>query len=114
MSISIAPGRGAGDHPSGAELAAAFDHPCARRCEAGGGKIARSRGSVLRARESPASIHRLCEIRDAANNMPAVNAIRALEQIGDEQRIAADSTTPGICINIISPSAPPAPRTIDQ
>src|SRR6516162_1596148 len=52
----------------------------------------RTQCQVLRARESPANIHRLCEIRDAADNMPAVNAIRALEQIGDEQQINRPNT----------------------
>lgn len=71
---------------------------------------------VLRARESPANIHRLCQIRDAADNMPAVNAIKALELIGDEQRIS-ENTTPGICIKIISNPEPlrditPAPARI--
>jgi hypothetical protein len=65
---------------------------------------------VLRSRESPANIHRLCEIRDAANNLPAVNAIKVLEQIGDEQRIT-DTVTPGICIRIVS-SSPAEPRDV--
>lgn len=43
----------------------------------------REQMDVFRARESPRNIHRLCEIRDAANNMPAVNAVKALEQLGD-------------------------------
>jgi hypothetical protein len=32
---------------------------------------------------APKNIHRLRQIRDAADNMPAVNAIKVLEQIGD-------------------------------
>jgi hypothetical protein len=63
---------------------------------------------VLRARESPANIHRLCEIRDAADNMPAVNAIRALENL-DEQGLTRHSTdlpTPGICIRIVHQQIP--------
>jgi hypothetical protein len=68
---------------------------------------------VLRARESPANIHRLCEIRDAADNMPAVNAIRALEQIGgDEQTSKSNTPTPGISIRIVSLSSPPPPMDI--
>jgi hypothetical protein len=67
---------------------------------------------VLRARESPANIHRLCEIRDAANNLPAVNAIRALEQLGDEQTNKPNTPTPGISIRIVSLSSPPAPMDI--
>jgi hypothetical protein len=75
---------------------------------------------VLRARESPANIHRLCEIRDAANNLPAVNAIRALEQLGsDEQTNRPNIPSPGVTIRVISVNAlPPAsdikvPRIID-
>ena len=67
---------------------------------------------VLRARESPANIHRLCEIRDAADNMPAVNAIRALEQIGDEQTNRPNVPTPGISIRIVNVSSPPPPMDI--
>jgi hypothetical protein len=70
---------------------------------------------VLRSRESAANIHRLCEIRDAADNMPAVNAIRALEGMDEAglMRRATD-TTPGISIVIrhepqpidVTPKAP--------
>jgi hypothetical protein len=67
---------------------------------------------VLRARESPANIHRLCEIRDAADNMPAVNAIRALEQLGDEQINKPNVPSPGISIRIVSLASPPAPIDI--
>ena len=67
---------------------------------------------VLRARESPANIHRLCEIRDAENNMPAVNAIKALEMIGDEQINRPNTPTPGISIRIVQVSSPPAPIDI--
>jgi hypothetical protein len=70
---------------------------------------------VLRSRESATNIHRLCEIRDAADNMPAVNAIRALEGMDEAglMRRATD-TTPGISIVIrhepqpidVTPKAP--------
>src|SRR6516164_3589392 len=40
---------------------------------------------VSRGARQVANYHRLCEIADAENNMPAVNAIKALEMIGDEQ-----------------------------
>jgi hypothetical protein len=73
----------------------------------------REQREVLRARESPANIHRLCEIRDAADNMPAVNAIRALEQIGDDQQTNRPNTpSPGISIRIVNVSSPPAPIDI--
>ena len=67
---------------------------------------------VLRSRESAANIHRLCEIRDAENNMPAVNAIKALEMIGDEQTNRPNTPTPGISIRIVQVSTPPAPVDI--
>ena len=65
---------------------------------------------VLRSRESAANIHRLCEIRDAADNMPAVNAIKALEMIGDEEGLMRRTTDPGpgISIRIVHMSSPPA------
>jgi hypothetical protein len=73
----------------------------------------REQREVLRARESPANIHRLCEIRDAANNLPAVNAIRALEQLGsDEQTNRPNVPTPGISIRIVNVASPPAPMDI--
>lgn len=57
---------------------------------------------VLRQREAPANIHRLLEIRDAANNMPAVQAIKVLEQLGDEAngRAAATVAAPGLVVVI--------------
>jgi hypothetical protein len=72
----------------------------------------RAQCQVLRARESAANIHRLCEIRDAENNMPAVNAIKALELIGDEQINRPNTPTPGISIRIVQVSSPPAPIDI--
>jgi hypothetical protein len=72
----------------------------------------REQREVLRARESPANIHRLCEIRDAENNMPAVNAIKALELLGDEQTSRPNTPTPGISIRIVQVSSPPAPIDI--
>ena len=72
----------------------------------------REQREVLRARESPANIHRLCEIRDAADNMPAVNAIRALEQIGDEQTTKPHAPSPGVTIRIVNVAQPPPPVDI--
>jgi hypothetical protein len=63
---------------------------------------------VLRAGERPKNIHRLCEIRDAADNMPAVNAIKALEQI-DAEAIGRPNTaaqTPGVVVRIINVTQP--------
>jgi hypothetical protein len=39
---------------------------------------------VLRTGERARNVVRLCEIRDAADNLPAVNAIKALEHLADE------------------------------
>jgi hypothetical protein len=61
---------------------------------------------VLREAASAANITRLTQIRDAADNMPAVNAIKVLEQIGDEQpgqRNAGHST--GLTIRLVQINA---------
>lgn len=59
---------------------------------------------VLRASIAPKNIHRLREIRDADNNMPAVNAIKVLEQLGEDQsaREAGVSASPGVTIRIVN------------
>ena len=62
---------------------------------------------VLRASTTARNIHRLCEIRDAENNMPAVNAIKALELIGDEQTTNKQTTSPGVTIRIVNVTATP-------
>jgi hypothetical protein len=58
---------------------------------------------VLRVGERASNIHRLCAIRDAANNMPAVNAVKALEML-DAEAIArpASQTSPGIVIRFVT------------
>ena len=55
------------------------------------------------------NIHRLCEIRDAADNMPAVNAVKALEQM-DAKAIArpVGQQTPGIVLRILNVTSAPA------
>lgn len=61
----------------------------------------REQKKVFRESVSGANILRLCEIRDAANNMPAVNAIKALEQLGDndiDRTHLGNSRGPGITI----------------
>lgn len=64
---------------------------------------------VLRTSERSRNIHRLTEIRDAANNMPAVNAIKALEQIPDDHGVSGSSVkVPGVVI-FIGQGAAPAP-----
>lgn len=53
---------------------------------------------VFRDHICAANIHRLAEIRDHKPNMPAVNAILALERRDDEKAIAARQTVPGFVI----------------
>ena len=62
---------------------------------------------VLRGSTTARNIHRLCEIRDAENNMPAVNAIKALEQLSDEQTNTKQTTSPGVTIRIVNIAAQP-------
>lgn len=64
----------------------------------------RSERQVLRESLSPRNIHRLREIRDAADNMPAIQAIRTLEGMGDDAigGVAAVSHSPGITIRILN------------
>jgi hypothetical protein len=57
---------------------------------------------VLRAGERAQNIHRLCEIRDAADNMPAVNAVKALEQMDAEAIARPAQVSPGISIRILN------------
>src|SRR5215469_5343265 len=59
---------------------------------------------VLRGARSARNFHRLCQIADAENNMPAVNAIKALELIGDEQTNNKQTTSPGVTIRIVNVS----------
>ena len=68
----------------------------------------RNERQVLRASLSPRNLHRLAEIRDAADNMPAVQAIRLLEELGDEQLQRNTGTThqPGVTIRVINVAAP--------
>ena len=58
---------------------------------------------VLRTGERASNIHRLCEIRDAANNMPAVNAVKALEML-DAEAVARPlgQPSPGIVIRFVT------------
>lgn len=56
---------------------------------------------VLRGRESAQNVHRLIAIRDAADNMPAVQAIKLLEQLGDEQQAPGRQQQPGLIVQVI-------------
>lgn len=62
---------------------------------------------VLRTSERARNLHRLTEIRDAANNMPAVQAIKTLEQISDDPAVRSPSApaVPGVVIVIADRAA---------
>jgi hypothetical protein len=66
---------------------------------------------VLRSAHRARNIHRLAEIRDADDNMPAVNAIKALEQLSDEQQSKSSHASPGITLRIVNINATPAQQT---
>ena len=57
---------------------------------------------VLRGARAARNFHRLCEIADAEDNMPAVNAIKALEQLSDEQINKPNAPAPGVTIRIVN------------
>ena len=66
---------------------------------------------VFRASTAARNIFRLCEIRDAENNMPAVNAIKALEMIGDEQtNNKQTNASPGVTIRIVNVTTAAQPQ----
>jgi hypothetical protein len=70
---------------------------------------------VLRTSERARNIHRLCEIRDAANNMPAVQAIKTLEALTDDIPAGGggQQRMPGLVIQIVNaPQAPAAVRSV--
>jgi hypothetical protein len=72
----------------------------------------RAQCQVLRASTTAQNIHRLCQIRDADNNQPAVNAIKTLEMLDDEQTARPNTPSPGVVIRIVSLSSAPAPMDI--
>lgn len=61
---------------------------------------------MLREGALPRNITRLIEIRDAADNMPAVQAIKLLEEMDQVERSSpggvGQSLVPGVTINIVS------------
>jgi hypothetical protein len=59
---------------------------------------------VLRESVSARNILRLGEIRDAADNMPAIQAIRTLEGMGEDQDGGSQraSASPGVTIRIVN------------
>ena len=62
---------------------------------------------VSRGARQVANFHRLCEIADCENNMPAVNAIKALEQPSDEPTNKPTTASPGVTIRIVNIAAQP-------
>lgn len=62
---------------------------------------------VSRARVCARNIHRLAQIRDAGDNMPAVNAIKMLEQLDDEDAPGRRPQAPfqGLVVQIITAPA---------
>lgn len=61
----------------------------------------KTRREVLRASARGQNIRRLMQIRDAADNMPAVNAIKALEGMDDQHSIEGSARrSPGLVIVI--------------
>jgi hypothetical protein len=62
---------------------------------------------VLRTSERARNIHRLTEIRDKADNMPAVQAIKMLEEFDSETatRSTGSLSLPGLTIQIINTAA---------
>ena len=61
----------------------------------------RKRKQMLRESVSARNILRLAEIRDAAENMPAVNAILALERMGADGSMQQSGATHGPGVTII-------------
>jgi hypothetical protein len=67
---------------------------------------------VLRTSERARNIKRLAEIRDAGNNMPAVQAVARLEQMADDENMrpgAHRQALPGLIVQINVPVAGPKP-----
>lgn len=70
---------------------------------------------VLRNSERARNIHRLCEIRDHAPNMPAVNAIKVLEQISDAPQSAnSHASSPGLVVIIEAPGVRDNVRVVEN
>jgi hypothetical protein len=60
---------------------------------------------VLRTSQEPRSIIRLAEIRDAANNMPAVQAAKHLLETEQTNSNSSNATSPGVTIRILNQTA---------
>jgi hypothetical protein len=78
-----------------------------------------ARLKVLRGARAARNFHRLCEIADRNDTMPAVQALRTLEQLPDEQTNRPSAPSPGVTIRIVNVAQLPpasdirAPRVID-
>jgi len=84
-------------------------------------KHLKQRRDVFRTSVCASNIHRLAKIRDAAENMPAVNAIKELERLGEDNRVGSGSgmVPPGITIVVVAPTngtplTQAAPRIINN
>jgi hypothetical protein len=66
--------------------------------------LLKSEMQVLRSSEHPRSIHRLAQIRDAANNMPAVVAAKHLLE-NEQTNSNTNNTSPGVTIRIVNQAA---------
>jgi hypothetical protein len=73
--------------------------------------VYRAQCQVLRDAQRARNIHRLAQIRDADDNMPAVNAIKALEQLADDPQSKPTHASPGVTIRIVNVSAVPQQQT---
>jgi hypothetical protein len=77
----------------------------------------RNEMNLLRSSEGPKSIIRLAQIRDAADNMPAVNAAKHLLEPDEHQPNNKQTTSPGVQIRIVSNAlvnaAPDYPQQIN-
>lgn len=71
---------------------------------------------LLQTSHGPRNIHRLAEIRDAGNNMPAVQAIGMLERMADDNsptRSGTSAASPGVTIHIhAAPQAGTQPHPV--
>lgn len=65
----------------------------------------RSEMQVLRSAEHPRSIHRLAQIRDKADNMPAVVAAKHLLETEQTNNNNSNATSPGVTIRIVNQTA---------
>jgi hypothetical protein len=70
---------------------------------------------VLRTSERARNIHALVDVRDSSNQMARVQAVKALEQLSDDQQANAQRVqTPGLVIQINMQPGTAAPVVIDS